>query len=81
MTIIHRPGKLIIDTEDRRVEIDDTPELRQAIFLQLMAFLGKENCWSGEAWMQTDGPQINVHEFMSDLLDDTIKAKVEYKES
>lgn len=57
-----------------------TPAMRDEIVERVLKFFADHECWAGESYMQCDGPQIGVHEMMSDLIDEVLKPKVEYKE-
>ena len=59
-------------------EIDATPDMREEVFRRVVQFFADHECWAGESYMQTDAPQLDVHELMNDLLDDVLKPRVKY---
>lgn len=71
-------GPMLFINGDCRAEID--PGKEGLVFAKLMAFLSEHKCWAGESFAQCDGPQIGVMDFMCDILDNVLKAKVTYDE-
>jgi hypothetical protein len=72
----------MIKKEDnfRSVEIDDSPEMKEAVFNKFVEFMLKHDCYNGESYCQCDGPQIDSMNLMSELLDEVIKPKVTWKD-
>lgn len=69
-----------IEIEDGVVEFDDTPELRDAVFEKVLKFFTDHGAFTGEAIFQSDGPQIDGPDLLSDLADDLFKFNVEWRE-
>ena len=68
-----------IETEDYIVEFEDTPELRQKVFQEVLDWYHEMVAFSGEQIMQTDNPQIEAAPFLAKLADEVFRFKRRYK--
>ena len=53
-------------------------EAKEELFLQVVAFFEKHECFSGESIMQSDAPQLHAAEFLSTLADEVLAFEVTY---
>lgn len=62
------------------VEFRDDPEIQARVFEQLIAWFRENDIWSGESLCQCDRGNIGAPEVLSEILDETLRPKVTYKE-
>lgn len=66
--------KKVIECSGYKVEYEDTPEIRDAVFEKLMESYFKEyGAYSGEVIMQSDDPIIYAPEVLAEIADDIIR--------
>ena len=69
-----------IETKDYIVEYDDSVEIRNKVFIRLIEYYTQHQCFDGESIMQMDNPIIDAPVVLSDIADDIICFKTEWKE-
>lgn len=58
-----------IESDEYVCAYADDQATKQAIYDKLLAFFKEHECFSGESYYQSDGPQIGSQELMGDILD------------
>ena len=80
------PTVYLIDSNDlisnKNIEItyQKTPEVMKEVFEKIVQFCLKHESFTGESIMQSDEPQIELPDLLSEIIDDIIKFKVKYND-
>lgn len=61
------------------VSYDETPELRVKLWDRVLEFYKKHEAFSGEHIMQSDNPQIEAPELLSEIADDIFNFETKWK--
>jgi len=69
-----------IETTNLRVTFNDDEATKQAIFDRVLAYYVKHENFSGEGIHQSDNSIIDAPCVMSEIADDILKFKVEWKD-
>ena len=67
-----------IKRNDVTITFEETEELKQQVYDQVLNFFLEVDAFCGETIMQSDTPQIEAPVFLSDIADDIFKFDVEY---
>ncbi len=68
-----------IETKDFTVKFNDDEETKQKVFNNLLEFYAKHEAFSGESICQSDDPQIEAPELLSEIADNIFQFKVDWK--
>ncbi len=62
---------------DYIVSFDDSAEAKEVLFNKLLEWFISQECYHGEAIMQSDEPIIAAPEILADIADEVFKFEVE----
>lgn len=68
-----------IETSDFVAEYEDGENIKNLVFERVMKFFKENEAFCGEQIMQSDRTLIDAPNVLSDIADDIIKFKVEWK--
>lgn len=69
-----------IKTDNYVVTIDDSQEVKDAIFERLIKFGLQHDAWTGESIFQSDEPNIDSVSVMCEIFDDIMKSDITWNE-
>lgn len=69
-----------IETLDVIAEYSDDDATKQAVFDRVLAYYKKHEVFHGESIHQMDNPIIDAPDVMSDIAENILRFKVEYKD-
>jgi hypothetical protein len=70
----------MIVQDDMTVTFEETDELKSQVYEKVLQFFLDMGAFSGESIMQSDDPQLEAPELLSDLADYHFRFQVEYHE-
>ena len=70
---------LLLESEERIVLVDNSDEVKQKVFDELMKYFMKHDAFSGEVICQSDNCIIEATDVLANIADNIIKFKVNYK--
>lgn len=63
---------------DAEVTCQETKEKKTQLFNRIIQFCKDTDCTSGECYHQSDSPQIEAYNLMSDILDNIMKFEINW---
>jgi hypothetical protein len=70
-----------IETQDCIAKYEDTPEIREKVFLRVLEYFKKNEAFLGEVIHQSDDCIIDAPSVLSDIADKILKFEVSEKNS